>query len=160
MFVADLHNDVVQRAMIGEDVGKLTKQGHTDLSRLIESCIDLEILIIWVSTIDKSESAFQKANEMYDKIEELSINNNLVDIPKDLNSIIDNKKNNLLSIPIGIEGGEAIENSIDKLFHFIERGILYFGPTWNHSLDWVSSGKDEFEKNDRIKIKLISKVIM
>ena len=33
MFVADLHNDIVQRAMIGEDVGKLTKQGHTDLSR-------------------------------------------------------------------------------------------------------------------------------
>ena len=28
MFVADLHNDIVQRAMIGEDVGKLTKQGH------------------------------------------------------------------------------------------------------------------------------------
>ena len=54
---------------------------------------------------------------MYDKIEELSINNNLVDIPKDLNSIIDNKKNNLLSIPIGIEGGEAIENSIDCLLY-------------------------------------------
>ena len=157
MFVADLHNDIVQRAMIGEDVGKFTKQGHTDLFRLIESCIDLEILIIWVSTIDKSESAFQKANEMYDKIEELSINNNLVDIPKDLNSIIDNKKNNLLSIPIGIEGGEAIENSLENLFHFIERGILYFGPTWNHSLDWVSSGKDEFEKNDKIKIKGLSK---
>ena len=157
MFVADLHNDIVQRAMIGEDVGKFTKQGHTDLSRLIESCVDLEILIIWVSTIDKSESAFQKANEMYDKIEDLSINNNLVDIPKDLNSIIENKKNNLLSIPIGIEGGEAIENSIDKLFHFIERGILYFGPTWNHSLDWVSSGKDEFENNDKIKTKGLSK---
>ena len=91
MFVADLHNDIVQRAMIGEDVGKLTKQGHTDLSRLIESCIDLEILIIWVSTIEKSQSAFQIANEMYDKLEALSNSNDLVDIPKDLNGIIHNK---------------------------------------------------------------------
>ena len=157
MFVADLHNDLVQRAMIGEDVSKFTKHGHTDLFRLIESCIDLEILIIWVSTIDKSLSAFRIANEMYDKLEVLSNSNDLVDIPKDLNGIINNKKNNLLSISIGIEGGEAIENSLDKLFHFIERGILYFGPTWNHSLDWVSSGKDEFEKNDRIKIKGLSK---
>ena len=110
MFVADLHNDLVQRAMIGEDVSKFTKHGHTDLFRLIESCIDLEILIIWVSTIEKSQSAFQIANEMYDKLEALSNSNDLVDIPKDLNGIIHNKKNNLLSIPIGIEGGEAIEN--------------------------------------------------
>ena len=157
MFVADLHNDLIQRAMIGEDVSKFSKLGHSDLERLVASCIDFEILVIWVSTIDKSESAFQKANEMYDKLEELSNNNDLVDIPKNLDSIINNKSNGVLSVPIGIEGGEAIENSIDNLFHFIERGILYFGPTWNHSLDWVSSGKDEFENNDRIKIKGLSK---
>ena len=35
MFVADLHNDLVQRAMIGEDVSKITKHGHTDIARLI-----------------------------------------------------------------------------------------------------------------------------
>ena len=34
---------------------------------------------------------------------------------------------------------------------------MYFGPTWNHSLDWVSSGKDEFENNDKIKTKGLSK---
>ena len=60
-----------------------------------------------------------------------------------IDAILENKKNNILSIPISMEGGEAIENSIEKLHHFIERGILYFGPTWNHSLDWVSSGYDE-----------------
>ena len=49
-----------------------------------------------------------------------------------------------------MEGGEAIENSIDKLHHFIKRGMFYFGPTWNHSLDWVSSGCDEV--NNRTKI--------
>ena len=41
-----------------------------------------------------------------------------------------------------MEGGEAIENNIDNLYHFIDRGLLYFGPTWNHSLDWVSSNYD------------------
>ena len=68
MFVADLHNDLVQRVIEGEDVTKLTSHGHTDIPRLLKSEIDLEILIIWVSTIDKSESAFQKANEMYDNV--------------------------------------------------------------------------------------------
>ena len=44
MFVADLHNDLVQRMMIGEDVTQLTPHGHTDIPRLKESSIDLEVL--------------------------------------------------------------------------------------------------------------------
>ena len=151
MFVADLHNDLVQRAMIGEDVSKLTKHGHTDIARLIDSCIDLEILIVWVSMISKNKSAFEEANLMYDKIESLSVNNYKTSIPKNFQQIIDNKKNNILSLPISLEGGEAIENSIENLHHFISRGMLYFGPTWNHSLDWVSSGYDETYNKSKIK---------
>ena len=151
MFVADLHNDLVQRAMIGEDVSKITRHGHTDIARLINSCIDLEILIVWVSMIPKNSSAFAEANLMYDKIESLSSNHPLVGIPKSLSEIVENKKNNILSLPISMEGGEAIENSIENLHHFIERGILYFGPTWNHSLDWVSSGYDETHNPNKLK---------
>ena len=44
MFVADLHNDLVQRVIEGEDVTKFTPHGHTDIPRLLESKIDLEIL--------------------------------------------------------------------------------------------------------------------
>ena len=151
MFVADLHNDLVQRAMIGENVSKFTKHGHTDIPRLIDSCIDLEILIVWVSMISKDKSAFVEANLMYDKIEFLSSQNSAVAIPKSLKDIFENKKNNILSLPISLEGGEAIENSIKNLYHFIERGMLYFGPTWNHSLDWVSSGYDETHNKHKIK---------
>ena len=151
MFVADLHNDLIQRAMIGEDVSKITKHGHTDIARLIDSSIDFEILVVWVSMIPKNKSAFSEANLMYDKIEFLSSQNLNVDIPKSLNDIIDNKKNSILSIPISIEGGEAIENSIENLHHFINRGILYFGPTWNHSLEWVSSGYDETYNKNKLK---------
>ena len=50
MFVADLHNDLVQRIIEGEDVTKETPHGHTDIPRLRESCINLQILIIWVSS--------------------------------------------------------------------------------------------------------------
>ena len=151
MFVADLHNDLIQRAMIGEDVSKTTKHGHTDIARLIDSSIDLEILIVWVSMISKDKSPFAEANLMYDKIESLSLQNPNVSIPRSLSQILENKKNNILSVPISMEGGEAIENSIDNLHHFIERGMLYFGPTWNHSLDWVSSGYDENHNKNKIK---------
>ena len=151
MFVADLHNDLVQRAMIGEDVSKVTNHGHTDIARLYDSCIDLEIMVVWVSMIPKNTSPFTVANQMYDKIESLSLNNSNVSIAKSLNEILENKKKNSLSLSISMEGGEAIENSIKNLYHFIERGLLYFGPTWNHSLDWVSSSYDEVNNKNRIK---------
>ena len=48
MFVADLHNDLVQRMMIGEDVTKNTFSGHTDIERLKLSSIDLELSLIHI----------------------------------------------------------------------------------------------------------------
>ena len=76
MFVADLHNDLVQRAMIGEDVSKSSNHGHTDIPRLIKSCIDFEVLIVWASMIPENSSAFATANAMYDVIESLEKNTN------------------------------------------------------------------------------------
>ena len=151
MFVADLHNDVVQRAMIGEDINQCTDVGHSDIVRLKESCIDLEILVVWVSKTPSGDSAFLAADAMYDAIEGLAIKNDFLTIPKTLNDIILSKKNNQLSIPIAMEGGEALENSLEKLHHFIERGVFYLGPTWNHSLDWVSSAYDEVHNKKNIK---------
>ncbi len=152
MFVADLHNDLVQRIMEGEDVTKLTSHGHTDIPRLKESCINLQILIIWVSSKSSDPGFFEKANKMYDKIENLSNVKDVI-IPKNLNDIKDGIKNDQLLLPISMEGGEAIENKLDNLYHFINRGLFYLGPTWNHSLDWVSSNYDE--KYNKTKLKTI-----
>ena len=81
MFVADLHNDLVQRMMIGEDVTKNTSSGHTDIERLKLSSINLEVLIVWVSDKDANISFFELANNMYDKLSGLSEDTSVV-IPK------------------------------------------------------------------------------
>ena len=150
MFVADLHNDLVQRIIEGEDVTKETPHGHTDIPRLRESCINLQILIIWVSNKSAEPNFFNKANKMFDEIEKLS-NEEDVAIPKNLQEILAGINNEKLLLPISMEGGEAIENNIENLYHFIKRGLFYLGPTWNHSLDWVSSNYDEKYNKDKIK---------
>ena len=150
MFVADLHNDLVQRIMEGEDVTKITSHGHTDIPRLKESCINLQILIIWVSSKAKNPNFFNKANRMFDELEKLSNIEN-VKIPRSIKDIIEGINNNELLLPISMEGGEALENNLDNLHHFINRGLLYFGPTWNHSLDWVSSNYDEKYNKTNLK---------
>ncbi|PPR42494.1 MAG: hypothetical protein CFH21_01095 [Alphaproteobacteria bacterium MarineAlpha5_Bin11] len=142
MFVADLHNDILQRAINGEDITVKTKYGHSDIVRLKEGNINLEVFVIWV-TKKYLDQSFKRANNLIDKLEEIEKNSSLTKIVrsfKDLNTIIRSKK---LGMPFGIEGGECIEENIDNLNHFIDRGLLYFGPTWNYSNAIASSAFDE-----------------
>ena len=71
MFVADLHNDLVQRMMIGEDVIINTSSGHTDIERLKLSSIDLEVMIVWASKKEADISYFKFASRMYAKLKAL-----------------------------------------------------------------------------------------
>ena len=82
MFVADLHNDVLQRAMIGEDISKKTDKGHSDLVRLNDSCIDLEVFVVWINSKYTKESPFIRANKFFDKLEYLEKENNFIKITK------------------------------------------------------------------------------
>ena len=150
MCVADLHKDLVQRMMIGEDVTKNTFSGHTDIERLKLSSIDLEVMIVWASEKEPNTSYFEFASSMHDKLKAL---NNLegVSVPATLHDIKSAKEKNELSLPIGMEGGEALENKLENLEYFINKGLFYFGPTWNHSLDWVSSGYGETHKKNSLK---------
>ena len=150
MFVADLHNDLVQRMMIGEDVTTNTSSGHTDIERLKLSSIDLEVMIVWASEKEVNTSYFDFASKMYDKLKALNAING-VTVPVTLEDIKSAKEKNELSLPIGMEGGEALENKIENLEYFINEGLFYFGPTWNHSLDWVSSGYGETHKKNSLK---------
>ena len=150
MFVADLHNDLLQRIMIGEDVTKNTSSGHTDIERLKMSSIDLEVMIVWASEKEASVSYFEFASQMYEKLKALEDVKG-VSVPRTLEEIKLAKKNNQLSLPIAMEGGEALENKIENLEYFINKGLFYFGPTWNHSLDWVSSGYGETHKKSTLK---------
>jgi len=42
-----------------------------------------------------------------------------------------------------VEGGTAIENSLEKLQVLYDRGVRYLSLTWNDSNDWASSAMDE-----------------
>ena len=48
-YVADAHNDVLGRVLNGDDILIRSDKGHTDLHRLQEGGIDLEVFVIWVN---------------------------------------------------------------------------------------------------------------
>ena len=73
---------------------------------------------------------------MYDEIERISSHEEIV-IPKKLSDISEAIEKNKLILPISMEGGEGLENDINNLYHFIERGLFYFGPESSRSIQSI-----------------------
>jgi membrane dipeptidase len=151
--VADTHNDVLLRAMEGEDISVETRVGHSDLVRLKKGGVDIQVFAVWVDPIAFEKKPFKRAKDMIDTLysiarrnsDKIAVVRNSAEIEK---AIAEGK----ICAVIGVEGGHAIENSIEKLEELYKLGVRYLGLTWNNSTDWASSAFDETTNPDKVKI--------
>ena len=151
MFVADLHNDILQRAILGEDITKKTDSGHSDIPRLIKGKINLEVFVIWITKQYLKKKAFYRAKQLLDKLFEIEKESKHLKVVRSKSDLDYCLKNSILAAPFAIEGGECLESNIDNLMYFIEKGLLYIGPTWNYSTSLASSAYDELYNKDKLK---------
>lgn len=157
-FVADMHNDVISRAMLGDDVTVRSEVGHSDIFRLKEGGIDLTAFAVWINPYEYlPNGSFDRANDMIDFLENLEREvPNRLSVIRSYQDILENARKGKVSALIGVEGGHAIENSLVKLEHLYKRGMRYLGITWNNSTDWATSAKDETENPDSLIYKGLS----
>ena len=155
-FVADTHNDVLLRAMEGQNVLKYHPESHSDLEKFKLGGVDLQVFSIWVSPDEKEKKYFENANGMINKLDFL-----ISRVPKDwglaksYQDITYNSRKNKMSCVIGVEGGHIIGRDISKLEALHDRGMRYLGLTWNNSNHIASSAKDEtFNRNSLSNIGL------
>lgn len=150
-FIADMHNDVLLRSLTGRDILTDLPESHSDLPKFNQGGLDLQVFSIWVSPTEFKGKYFERANSMIDRLEYLcSRVPDKWSIPYDYQDIVYNEQKGILSCMIGVEGGHAIENDIDKLNTLHKRGMRYLGITWNNSTDWATSAKDENENKDSL----------
>lgn len=156
--VLDAHNDVLYKSVMrGKDIGQRINSGHTDLPRIKEGGIDIQVFAVWCSEKYGIGTAFAHANEQIDalmrlirKYPEAII---LATSAQDARFIAGQQK---IAAIIGIEGGHMIENRIDYLDSLYRRGARYLTLTWNNSLDWASSATDETRNPSQLKQKGLS----
>ena len=155
-FVVDTHNDVLLRAMEGQNVLKYHPESHSDLEKFKLGGVDLQVFSIWVSPDEKEKKYFENANDMINKLDFL-----ISRVPKDwglaksYQDITYNSRKNKMSCVIGVEGGHIIGRDISKLEALHDRGMRYLGLTWNNSNHIASSAKDEtFNRNSLSNIGL------
>jgi membrane dipeptidase len=47
-----------------------------------------------------------------------------------------------LAALLGLEGGYAIDERLERVGHYFDRGVRYMTPAWTHSLSWAGSSGD------------------
>jgi len=148
-FVVDLHADTIDRVLDdGSDFGLLGSAGQMDLPRMEQGGVDLQFFAIWVSPDRLStgegdpDSSGIRADAMIDKMDEI-----LARYPDRIarattaaqaREIVASGR---IAAAMGLEGGHIIENSLDRLRHFYDRGVRYMTLTWNNTNDWGGRGE-------------------
>lgn len=148
LIVVDGHNDVIINSIFrGRDIGKRLDVGHTDIPRLQEGGVDVQVFAVWSYDAKWRTGAFEHANEQIDSLESLVARNpEQIAIAKtstDIERVLDEGK---IVALIGIESGNMIESSIENLEKLRERGAIYLTLTWNFNLPWVTAAAVEDEK--------------
>ena len=142
--VIDGHNDILTAGVDSAYSfdSDLSGKTQSDLKRMTKAGIDVQVFSVWCDG-DK-RNAFSYANQQIDTLYAW-VNRNpakmkFVLTPSDLQKSV---KQKALGAMIGIEGGHMIEGDLNKLDSFYRRGVRYMTLTWNKTLPWASSAKDE-----------------
>ena len=152
-FVIDTHNDMPSRILddgydpdVRHAPGFGRREGHTDLPRLIESGLTAEFMSAWVpsSYAERPGASFDRAMQHVTTIrawvdrhpDRLRFATTAADVRRA-------KEEGKVAILIGVEGGHAIESSLDRLRELHARGVRYLTLTWNNGVPWAGSAVGE-----------------
>jgi len=152
--VVDTHNDLLSKAVddnltIDTDLSGKT---HSDIDRFKKGGVDVQLFSVWCDGL--KENPYAWANREMDTLDAVIKRNpekiSLSGTPSLLKKAVKEKK---LAAMFGVEGGHMIENKLDNLNNFYNRGVRYMTLTWNNSTDWASSAWDETINADKLKQK-------
>ena len=149
-YVIDTHNDMPSKVVddgydpdVRHEPGFGPQTGHTDLPRLVQSGLTAEFMSAFVDAPfarTAPDSSFERAMRLSDSVhafvgrhpEQLLFATTAADVRRA-------KREGKVAILIGVEGGHAIESSLDNLRALHRRGVRYLTLTWNNGNDWAGS---------------------
>lgn len=145
--VWDCHNDLAYRVYYeGLDMGERLPAGHVDLTRMEEGGVDVQTVALFVQNFlyGQPGQGPRQARLLLDAmLEAIEANSDRVELARtgaDVERIVASGK---LAMPLAIEGGHAIESSLELLREFHSRGVSSMTLTHNVSHDWADSSGDD-----------------
>ena len=147
--VVDLHNDMPDRLADGYDPdvrhepGLGGGRGHTDLPRLIESGITAQFFAAWVDAPFARmvpDQSFARAMHYLDLVHAFVARHpDRLRFATTAAEVRRAKAEGTIAVLLGVEGGHAIEDSLDNLRALHARGARYLTLAWNNGNSWAGS---------------------
>jgi len=148
--VVDTHNDLPTKIIddgydpsVRHVPGFAKDQGETDLPRLAESGITAVFLSAWVDAPyarGDTDRSWERVGVYLDTIHAFVARHPSALTPATTAAEVRAAKAaGKVAVLIGVEGGHAIESSIDHLRELYRRGVRYMTLTWNNGTPWAGS---------------------
>jgi membrane dipeptidase len=134
VLIIDTHIDLPYRLYDSmEDVTVRTDSGHFDAVRAAEGGLDAAFMSIYVPASRQDEGgAGELADELIDIVEKIAADApDTFAVAHSVAEVRANFERGVVSLPMGIENGGAIEDDLGLLQHFYDRGVRYI--TLTHS---------------------------
>ncbi len=143
----DMHADTVQFVIDeGADISTRIETTHLDAVRMREGGLDAQFFSVWVEPEfygTGGESAIARADKQIEAIRALAERHpevwTFATTAADIRRAHDEGK---LAALLGLEGGYAIDERLERVEHYFRRGVRYMTPAWTHSLSWAGSSGD------------------
>lgn len=148
LLIVDGHNDVIISSILpGKDIGQRLSSGHTDIPRLLEGGVDVQVFAVWSDDKRWAKGAFRHANDQIDALEKVIRQNaDKITLARSAEDIEAIGREGKIAAIIGIEGGNMIESSLSNLEALFDRGARYLTLTWNYNLPWATAAAVEDRK--------------
>jgi membrane dipeptidase len=136
----DAHTDALQRQLdLGHDLGTVTP-GQFDLVRAKRGGLGSVVLVCWVDPAFEPDGSAARARALMQAGRELAARHpdklRLCRTAADLDAA---HAEGRIGGFLGIEGGHALENSLEQLERLAEEGLRCLTLVWNNHLPWIRS---------------------
>ncbi len=142
-FIADMHCDTVFRLLQGMDFGAEQTVSHVNLPRLKKGGISLQVFACFLNDQLPPEVKSVRVNRMLDALEQMFEQHSdsiaPATSPEEIEAVAGSGR---IVGMLGIENGAAIDNSLEKLRAYFNRGVRIMTLTHNESNDWCVSSAD------------------
>jgi membrane dipeptidase len=144
--VVDAHADTPTEFFLEPDYdfGRRHAEGHVDLPRLREGGVALQFLIAWVPAelAATPGASFAHAMRLVEAIHAVVGRTEGVRLLTEVAEVARAREAGEIGVMLGVEGGHAIENSLERLRELHARGARYMTLTWNNGNDWADSSAE------------------
>jgi membrane dipeptidase len=144
-FIIDLHNDVPMKTLLGYDIAQPAPKGSTDLPRLRTGNLGATFFAAYVPAAEaKKGTSAEYCRKVIGTIRNDIVARHANDfvLARTAGEILSARKQGKLAALIGIEGGHAIEDSLDNLREFFKLGARYMTLTHSNTNNWADSSGD------------------